>query len=97
MSGFAGIIRIEPGPAGEADRAAIERMGRAIAFRGPDSLQHTHQPGASFVFSFLKTGPYPQDASQPCTIARVSNAIRISVGTPDEHAFLDDALSRVSS
>ena len=69
MSGFAGIVRIEPEVAiAETDRAAIERMARAIAFRGPDSLQQTHQDGASFAFSFLRTGSAPQGASQPCTL-----------------------------
>src|SRR5579859_6415526 len=52
----------------ETDRAAIESMAGAIAFRGPDALQKNHQPGASFAFSFLKTGPAPQEASQPCTL-----------------------------
>ena len=69
MSGFAGVVRINPGLASdEADRAAIKLMAGAIAFRGPDALQETHQPGASFAFSFLKTGPAPQEASQPCTL-----------------------------
>jgi asparagine synthase (glutamine-hydrolysing) len=69
MSGFAGIVRIEPGrEAAEADRAAIARMAGAIAFRGPDALQEIHQPGASFVFSLLKTGPAAQESQQPCTI-----------------------------
>jgi asparagine synthase (glutamine-hydrolysing) len=43
-------------------------MARAIAFRGPDSLQQTHQAGASFAFSLLKTGPGPQAINQPCTL-----------------------------
>ena len=69
MSGFAGVIRMEPtAEAGEADRIALERMARAIAFRGPDALQQTHQPGASFAFSLLTTGPAPQETSQPCTV-----------------------------
>ena len=69
MSGFAGIVRIEPSrESAEADRAAIARMAGAIAFRGPDALQEIHQPGASFTFSLLKTGPAPQESQQPCTI-----------------------------
>jgi asparagine synthetase B (glutamine-hydrolysing) len=69
MSGFAGIIRMEPDmPSAEADHAAIERMAAAIAFRGPDSLQQKHEPGASFVFSLLRTGPHSQQSSQPCTV-----------------------------
>jgi len=69
MSGFAGIIRMEPDVASAAaDHAAIERMAVAIAFRGPDLLEQKHEPGASFVFSLLKTGPHSQESSQPCTI-----------------------------
>jgi hypothetical protein len=69
VSGFAGIVRIGPvAECVEADRSAIEIMARAIAFRGPDSLQQTHLPGASFAFSLLKTGPAPQECNQPCTL-----------------------------
>lgn len=69
MSGFAGIVRIEPGAeSAEADGSAIELMANAIAFRGPDSLQQTRQQGASFAFSLLKTGPAPQECNQPCTL-----------------------------
>ncbi len=69
MSGFAGIIRLEPAvESAQADRRAIEQMARAIAFRGPDALQQTMQPGAAFAFSLLTTGPAPQEPSQPCTL-----------------------------
>ncbi len=69
MSGFAGIIRLEPAvESAQADRRAIEQMARAIAFRGPDALQQTMQPGAAFAFSLLTTGPAPQESSQPCTL-----------------------------
>lgn len=69
MSGFAGIIRLEPDPeSAEWDRETIARMARAIAFRGPDALQQTLQPAASFAFSLLKTGPAPQESSQPCSV-----------------------------
>jgi asparagine synthase (glutamine-hydrolysing) len=69
VSGFAGIVRMEPTPeTAEADRFAVERMASAIAFRGPDALQQFHQPGASFAFSLLITGPAPQETSQPCTV-----------------------------
>ncbi len=69
MSGFAGIIRLEPcADSEQADRSAIERMAQAIAFRGPDFLQTTSQLGASFAFSLLTTGPAPQSHSQPVTI-----------------------------
>ena len=69
MSGFAGIVRLDPSrESEEADRLAIERMAQAIAFRGPDALQEIHQPDASFAFSLLKTGPAPQEPRHPCTI-----------------------------
>lgn len=69
MSGFAGIVRIAPSAeSDELDRLAVARMARTIAFRGPDSLQQSNQPGASFAFSFLKTGPAPQSDSQPVAL-----------------------------
>ena len=69
MSGFAGIIRMEAGAhAAEANRMAIEGMARATAFRGPDSQGQTQQDGASFAFSFLRTGPQPQSDVQPVSV-----------------------------
>src|SRR5579862_3999 len=69
MSGFAGIVRLEPSlESDEADRATIARMAEAIAFRGPDAQQQWRQNGASFAFSLLTTGPAPQAASQPVTV-----------------------------
>jgi asparagine synthase (glutamine-hydrolysing) len=68
VSGFAGIIRLQPeAECAELDGKIIAQMARAIAFRGPDGLQQSIQPGASFAFSLLKTGPAPQESSQPCT------------------------------
>jgi asparagine synthase (glutamine-hydrolysing) len=52
----------------DADRASIERMARAIAFRGPDSQQQSQRGGASFAFSFARTGPAPQSNVQPVTL-----------------------------
>ena len=69
MSGFAGIIRLEPHlETVEADRRAIARMAEAIAFRGPDAQQQSNFDGASFAFSLLTTGPAPQAAAQPVTV-----------------------------
>jgi len=69
VSGFAGIVRLEPTlETSEADRAAIARMAGAIAFRGPDAQQHSSQNGASFAFSLLTTGPAPQAATQLITL-----------------------------
>jgi asparagine synthase (glutamine-hydrolysing) len=69
VSGFAGIIRMEPTlETAEADRAAITRMAEAIAFRGPDAQRQFSRDGASFAFSLLTTGPAPQAAEQPVTL-----------------------------
>jgi asparagine synthase (glutamine-hydrolysing) len=69
VSGFAGVVRIDSGAASvETDRAAIELMARAIAFRGPDSLQQVRKNGAAFAYSLLRTGPAPQEETQPCTL-----------------------------
>ena len=69
MSGFAGIVRMEPTlETAEVDRAAIARMAEAIAFRGPDAQQQVSRDGASFAFSLLTTGPAPQAAEQPVTL-----------------------------
>lgn len=69
MSGFAGIIRLEPSlETAEADRATIARMTEAIAFRGPDAQLLWSQNGASFAFSLLTTGPAPQASTQPVTL-----------------------------
>jgi len=69
VSGFAGIVRLEPTPeAVEADRTAIARMAEAIAFRGPDGQQRLVRDGAAFAFSLLTTGPAPQAVEQPFTL-----------------------------
>jgi Asparagine synthase (glutamine-hydrolyzing) len=69
VSGFAGIVRIEPTlETAEADRAAIARMAEAIAFRGPDAQQRFIQDGVSFAFSLLTVGPAPQSSEQPVTL-----------------------------
>src|SRR6202008_4395365 len=69
VSGFAGIVRMEPNAdSNEQDRLAIELITRSIAFRAPDALQVSSTANASFAFSFLKTGPAPQEPSQPCTL-----------------------------
>jgi asparagine synthase (glutamine-hydrolysing) len=69
VSGFAGIVRLEPSlETAEADRAALAHMAEAIAFRGPDAQQQWHCDGASFAFSLLTTGPAQQAASQPVTL-----------------------------
>src|SRR3954454_22707490 len=65
MSGYAAIISSDNAP---PDRALLDRMAAALAFRGPDATHITTQPGAGFVFTFLKTGPAPQSPQQPVTI-----------------------------
>lgn len=71
MSGFAGIVYLEPTTASDdAARPAIDGMARAIAFRGPDGARQHCVPGAAFAFSLLKTGPAPQEAEQPVSLDR---------------------------
>ncbi len=53
MSGFAGIVRGDGAP---PDAKLVERMAKALAFRGPDATQIWMRPGAGFCFTFLRTG-----------------------------------------
>jgi asparagine synthase (glutamine-hydrolysing) len=69
VNGFAGIVRMEPTvQSAEADRASSERLAQAIVFRGPDSQHQSQSGGASFAFSFARTGPAPQSNVQPVTL-----------------------------
>jgi asparagine synthase (glutamine-hydrolysing) len=65
MSGFAGVISLDGAP---PDPLLLQRMAERLAFRGPDGTHITAKPGAGFCFAFLRTGPAPQCASQPCSI-----------------------------
>lgn len=65
MSGFAGVISLDGAP---PDRDLLGRMADVLKFRGPDAINIVVQPGAGFVFTFLRTGPAPQCSSQPCTL-----------------------------
>jgi asparagine synthase (glutamine-hydrolysing) len=62
MSGFAGIVNGEGPP---VDVRVLERMAAGLAFRGPDAKQISVQGDAGFCFTLLRTGPAPQEASQP--------------------------------
>ncbi len=69
MSGYAGIIRIGATEAATTDDARrIGGMAATIGFRGPDGSQTWHHVDVHFCFSFLKTGPAPQAAAQPCSL-----------------------------
>jgi asparagine synthase (glutamine-hydrolysing) len=65
MSGFAGIVSLDGAP---PDALLLQRMAERLAFRGPDGTHITTKPGAGFCFTFLRTGPAPQCASQPCSL-----------------------------
>jgi asparagine synthase (glutamine-hydrolysing) len=65
MSGFAGIVSLDGAP---PDALLLQRMAERLAFRGPDGTHITTKPGAGLCFAFLRTGPAPQCASQPCSI-----------------------------
>ena len=65
MSGFAGMVSTaEATP----DSRLLERLAALLAFRGPDATHISTQTGAGFCFTFLRTGPAPQSASQPCSL-----------------------------
>src|SRR5262249_16543369 len=69
MSGFAGLIRLGTGESATAEDAKrIEKMAQTIAFRGPDARNAWAKADVYFCFSFLKTGPAPQCAAQPCSL-----------------------------
>jgi len=65
VSGFAGMVSHDGAP---ANARLLERMAQRLAFRGPDGTHVTAKPGAGFCFTFLRTGPAPQCASQPCSL-----------------------------
>jgi asparagine synthase (glutamine-hydrolysing) len=65
MSGFAGMVN---GDGSAPDVRVLERMAAGLAFRGPDAKQTSVQPDAGFCFTLLRTGPAPQEESQPCSI-----------------------------
>jgi asparagine synthase (glutamine-hydrolysing) len=65
VSGFAGLISTD---GAASDGSLLERMASDLAFRGPDGVHISRQPGAGFCFTFLRTGPAPQSASQPCSL-----------------------------
>ena len=65
MSGFAGFVSAE---SAAPDRRLLEQMAAGLAFRGPDGTHIWAQPGAGFCFTFLRTGPAPQCATQPCSL-----------------------------
>ena len=65
MSGFAGIISPDGSP---PEHALLQRMAARLAFRGPDATYIVTQPDAAFCFTFLRTGPAPQTATQPLSL-----------------------------
>jgi asparagine synthase (glutamine-hydrolysing) len=65
VSGFAGVVSLDGAP---PDENLVKRMADRLAFRGPDGTRIWKQPGAGFVFTFLRTGPAPQCPSQPCSL-----------------------------
>jgi asparagine synthase (glutamine-hydrolysing) len=68
MSGYAGIVRPGSGAVdANEDAQLVEKMAKAIAYRGPDSQNIWSHPDVHFCFSFLKTGPAPQSKTQPCS------------------------------
>ena len=68
MSGYAGLVRPGSGDSATEDARSAEQMAKVIAFRGPDAQSIWSHPDVYFCFSFLKTGPAPQSATQPCSL-----------------------------
>jgi histidinol-phosphate aminotransferase len=88
-------------------RRALNTQGLADlqAILRRHQLAPAADPVGNFVYVDLRTDAAPLFESllrqgvivRPLAGFGNPNAIRISVGTPDEHAFLDEALSRISS
>ena len=62
MSGIAGIIRFDGGP---ADRSLIESMTAAMAHRGPDGIAHWSQGAVALGHCMLRTTPESLEETQP--------------------------------
>jgi asparagine synthase (glutamine-hydrolysing) len=62
MSGFFGIIRTD---GVGVDQALLDRIGRALEFRGSDGTSTWKSANAGFVFTFLNTGTPHQSHTQP--------------------------------
>jgi len=62
MSGFFGIIRSD---GAAVEQALLDRVGRALEFRGPDGTHKWKKANAGFVFTFLNTGTPHQSHAQP--------------------------------
>jgi asparagine synthase (glutamine-hydrolysing) len=65
MSGFAGIVCTD---GGSPDERLLKAMAEALEFRGPDGTAIRTVPGMGACFTFLRTGPAPQAAQQPCSL-----------------------------
>jgi asparagine synthase (glutamine-hydrolysing) len=65
MSGFFGIVRGDGAP---VERDLLDRIAKALQFRGPAATSVCVQDGAGFCFTFLRTGPAPQSRTQPYTL-----------------------------
>lgn len=65
MSGFVGIVAADGAP---VDRALLERMTRALAFRGPDGQGTWSEGGAGLGHTLLRTVDESAAERQPATL-----------------------------
>jgi asparagine synthase (glutamine-hydrolysing) len=65
MSGFAGIVGTD---GGSPDERLLQRMAESLRFRGPDGTSVRIVAGMGGCFTFLRTGPAPQEESQPYSL-----------------------------
>lgn len=65
MSGFAGIVHADGAPVA---KELLDKIAKALEFRGPDVTSVCAQASAGFAFTLMRTGPAPQSRAQPCTI-----------------------------
>jgi len=69
VSGFGGIVRMAgTHPADEEIRKEIERVAERLPLYNSEQPQVWSREGGSFCFTLLKTGPAPQEATQPVTV-----------------------------
>ncbi|MGH8758800.1 MAG: asparagine synthase (glutamine-hydrolyzing), partial [Burkholderiales bacterium] len=64
MSGIAGIIRFDGAP---AEPGLVEKMTAAMAYRGPDGINHWVKGSVALGQCMLRTTPESLEETQPLT------------------------------
>ena len=65
MSGIVGIVNLDDAP---ADRELLQKMTRALAFRGPDGIETWCSGGVGFGHTLLRTTDEAAHEHQPTTL-----------------------------